>query len=142
MVKLRRTISFCLLLAAIAGIFTGCAGKGSKTYQSLEDFQLAKIGIITGSAHDLTAQTVYPNATRVYFNNTADMILAVEQGRIHGYLEDAPFYIPLRWEGVDLKCIDEAVGQMQNGFVFPQGESTQLREQINEFIAESTSNGR
>ena len=109
MVKTKRILSLFLLITIITGIFIGCAGKGSKTYQSLEDFQQAKIGIITGSAHDLTAQTVYPNATRVYFNNTADMILAVEQGRIHGYLEDAPFFVPLIWEGVALKRIDESI---------------------------------
>ena len=69
------------------------------------------------------------------------MILAVEQGKIDCYLEDAQFLAPLIWEGVSLKQIDESVGQMSNGFVFPKGESTHLREQINEFLGAAKSDG-
>ena len=109
--------------------------------QSLKDFATAKIGILTGSSHEETAKDIFPDATRVYFNNMADMILAVEQGKIDGYLEDAPFVAPLIWEGISLKLLDETVSQVKNGFVFPQGEGVQLREQINEFIDTAKSDG-
>ena len=141
MVKMKKILSLFLLITIIAGIFTGCAVKDSKNFQSVKDFAQAKVGIITGSSHDGTVKHYLPDAQRVYFNNMADMILAVEQGKIDGYLEDAPFFAPLIWEGIALKRIDGSVGQMSNGFVFPQGESTQLRQQINEFISEAKSNG-
>ena len=127
MLKTKRILLFLLLLMIIAGTMTGCNVKKTKSFQCVEDFEQARIGI-------LTAKELFPKASRVYFNNMSDMILAVEQGKIDGYLEDAPFVAPLNWEGIALKCVDGSVGQVSNGFIFPQGESTQLREQINEFI--------
>ena len=141
MLKTKRILLFLLLLMIIAGTMTGCNVKKTKSFQCVEDFEQARIGILTGSSHDNTAKEFFPKASRVYFNNMSDMILAVEQGKIDGYLEDAPFVAPLNWEGIALKCVDGSVGQVSNGFLFPQGESTQLREQINEFIGEAKSDG-
>ena len=138
---MRKYISFFVLLAVVMGIMCGCSSDTGKAFQKMEDFEQAKIGVLTGSSHDHTVKEFFPNATRVYFGSISDMILAVEQGKIDCYLEDAPFLAPLIWEGVDLKCIDESVGQMSNGFVFPQGKSTQLREQINEFLEEVKADG-
>ena len=108
---------------------------------SFNDFATAKIGIITGSAHEQTAKDIFPNAKYVYFSTMADAILAVEQGKIDCYIEDAQFVVPLVWEGVNLKCIDGALAQMSNGFIFPQGGSAYLREQINEFLGEAKADG-
>ena len=141
MVKNKKILSVFLLLVIAVGILAGCNVEKKKSFQSLEDFKQAKIGVLTGSSHDKTIKEVFPNATRVYFNNMSDMILAVEQGKIDCYLEDAQFLAPLIWEGVNLKRIDETVGQMSNGFVFPKGESTLLREQINGFLGEAKSDG-
>lgn len=107
----------------------------------MEDFTQAKIGILTGSSHDKTAKELFHNATRVYFNNMSDMILAAEQGKIDCYIEDEPFVTALVWEGMNLKRLDEVVSQVKNGFVFSQGENVQLREQVNEFLSEAKSDG-
>ena len=49
---------------------------------------------------------------------------------------------PLLWEGVGVKSVDEAVAQVENGFVFPQSEeSHELRRQINAFLAEVKDKG-
>ena len=142
MMKIRRILCAFLLLAVIAGIFSGCNMESSQSFQCKEDFEQATIGIVTGSSHDGTAKKLFPNAERVYFNSMADMILAVEQGKIDGYLEDFPFVIPLIWEGRYLEVIEDSMGQVKNGFVFPQAEeSRQLREQINSFLAQAKADG-
>ena len=137
---LKRFALVLLILVQCVSLI-GCNVEKTKNFQGMEDFDQAKIGVLTGSSHDKTAQEIFPNAERVYFNNMSDMILAVEQGKIDCYLEDAQFLAPLIWEGVSLKQIDESVGQMSNGFVFPKGESTHLREQINEFLGAAKSDG-
>ena len=114
---------------------------GKADEKTLTDFAHAKIGIITGSSHDGTAKSYFPNAERVYFNSLADMIIAVEQKKIDCYLEDAPFLTALIWEGVNLKRMEEAVSRVENGFVFPEGEGTYLREQINVFLSEAKADG-
>ena len=142
MVKIRKLFSMFLLIALVAGTLMGCGTKETKIFQSAEDFKDAKIGIITGSAHENTVKEVFPKAERVYYNNMADMILAVEQEKIDCYLEDAPYVVPLIWEGRSLKALDEIPGQMSNGFIFPQDEeSTALREEINAFLAEAKADG-
>ena len=35
--------------------------------------------------YDKTVKENFPNATRVYYSNMSDMILAVEHGKIDGY---------------------------------------------------------
>ena len=142
----KRILSIFLLLAMVAGIFTGCTVKDTSTetdaFKTLSDFKTAKIGIMTGSSHDTTAKELFPDAERVYFNTVADMVLAVEQGKINGYIEDAPFLCSVLWEGANVKRLDEGIKSVDNGFAFPQSEESRaLREQVNEFIAASKADG-
>ena len=139
--KMRKILAVLLMVLLVVVPLIGCNDENMKSFQSMEYFEQAKIGLLTGSSHDKTAKELFPNAERVYFNNMSDMILAVEQGKIDCFLEDAQFLAPLIWEGVNLKQIDESVGKMSNGFVFPKGESTHLREQINEFLGAAKSDG-
>ena len=141
--KAKRIFLILIMIAVIASIFTGCAAKNTSAgaVKTLADCKNASIGIITGSSHDGTVKHYFPNAKRVYFNSLADMIIAVEQGKIDCYIEDAPFVTALIWEGVNLKCLDDAVTHVENGFVFPEGESTHLREQINSFLSEAKTDG-
>ncbi|MBO5653620.1 MAG: transporter substrate-binding domain-containing protein, partial [Clostridia bacterium] len=83
----------------------------------------------------------FPDAQRVYFNSLADMIIALEQGKIDCYIEDGPFVTALVWEDVDLEPLDEAVRGVENGFVFPQGKNEDLRNQVNEFLAGAKADG-
>ena len=141
MTKMKKILSILLLTVMIAIALAGCSAERNQSFQTIEDFKKAKIGIITGTAHDQTVKEKFPDATRVYFNNMADMVLAVEQGKIDCYVEDAPFLAPLIWERVDLKAIDESLAQMRNGFVFPQGKSVKLREEINTFLTRAKTDG-
>ena len=141
--KAKRIFPILILITIIASIFTGCAAKNTSAgaVKTLADCKNASIGIITGSSHDGTVKHYFPNAKRVYFNSLADMIIAVEQGKIDCYIEDAPFVTALIWEGGNLKCLDEAVTHVENGFVFPEGKSTRLREEINSFLSEAKADG-
>ena len=79
---MKKILSIFLLTVMILAALTGCSDDKTQSFQSMEDFDQAKIGVLTGSSHDKTAQEIFPNAERVYFNNMSDMILAVEQGKI------------------------------------------------------------
>ena len=142
MVNLRKILAVFLLLTLVAGLFSGCKAEESKSFQTLEDFKQAKIGVITGSSHDKTVKEILPDAERIYFSSMADMIIAVEQEKIDGYIEDAPFVAPLMWEGMPLRTLEEPVSKTNSGFVFPQSENSKaLREEINEFLTEVKADG-
>ena len=140
--KGKRIFTLFFLLVFTLGILSGCTAGQKKTMETIADFEDSKIGVLTGSAHEDTVKEHFPNAERVYFNSTADMILAVEQEKIDGYIEDYPYVIPLIWEGMGLKCLSESVSEMSNGFIFPQDESSRpLREEINAFLALAKADG-
>ena len=122
---------------------TGTSDDSNQPKKTLEDFANAKIGISTGSSHDATVKELFPNAERVYFDVLADMVLAVSQGKIDCYVEDAPYLPPLYWEGVtNVAPVEEPIKQVKNGFVFPQSkDSVALREQVNAFISTCQADG-
>ena len=142
--KAKRFFSVLIMITIIATLFTGCVANDttSGASKTLADFKTAKIGIMAGSSHDGTAKEIFPDAERVYFNTVADMVLATEQGKINGYIEDAPFLASVLWEGANIKRLEEPIKQVNNGFAFPQSEeSRELRQQINSFIAASKADG-
>ena len=128
-----------MLITIIVGILTGCAAKDSKNYQSLEDFAQARIGIMTGSSQELIVKEKFPEAERVYFSSPVDMVIAVEQGKIDGYMFGSPFLAATIWENAKVKRLDEAVDLGEIAFAFPQDSASDaLREQLNEVLATLT----
>ena len=98
MKKIRKSFSLLLILLMLVASLTGCGAAESSEFSEVKDFEKARIGIMTGSSHDGTARELFPDAERVYFSTVADMVLAVEQGKIDGYIEDAPFLPAVLWE--------------------------------------------
>ena len=140
--KLKRALVLLISAVLFVSLFAGCSTKESKSFETSADLAHAKIGIATGSAHDGTAKKLFPDAERVYFNTMADMILAVEQGKIDCYLEDEQFLVAAVWEGSNVKRLPESLGQMNNGFVFPQSEESRpLREELNAFLQQAKEDG-
>ena len=139
---MKRILSLFLLITIIVGILTGCAAKDSKNYQSLEDFAQARIGIMTGSSQELIVKEKFPEAERVYFSSPVDMVIAVEQGKIDGYMFGSPFLAATIWENAKVKRLDEAVDHGEIAFAFPQDSASDaLREQLNDFIKQAKEDG-
>ena len=139
---MKRILSLFLLITIIVGILTGCAAKDSKNYQSLEDFAQARIGIMTGSSQELIVKEKFPEAERVYFSSPVDMVIAVEQGKIDGYMFGSPFLVATTWENAKVKRLDEAVDHGEIAFAFPQDSASDaLREQLNDFIKQAKEDG-
>lgn len=56
MIKMKKILSIFLLTVMILAALTGCSDDKTQSFQSMEDFDQAKIGVLTGSSHDKTAQ--------------------------------------------------------------------------------------
>ena len=142
MVKMKKILSLFLLIAMMAGIFTGCATNDNNSFQSMEDFRKAKIGVLTGSSQELIVKEKFPKAKRVYFSSPVDMVIAVEQGKIDGYMFGSPFLVATTWENAKVKRLDEAVDHGEIAFAFPQDPASDaLREQLNDFIKQAKEDG-
>ena len=64
---------------------------------TLKDIENATIGIVTGTNYDLIAQKKFPNATRKYFASTADVLLAMKQGKVDVLFADKDVYASMKW---------------------------------------------
>ena len=124
-------------VAVIRGENADVSGK-----KTLDDFEHATIGIMTGTVFDTFAKEHFPNAERAYYNLLPDMIVAVEQGKIDGYLSETTYVTAAIWEGAQIQPVGEAIDHTQSGFIFQKSEkSAQLREQMNSFIRTAREDG-
>ena len=145
MLKTRRFLAIFLLIAIIAGMLTGCNVEGDedKSFHTMEDFEHAKIGVLTGSSFDLLANEYFPEAEKLYHMNMPDLILNLEQKKIDGVLMDKGFYTPLGWEKDSLSFIEMDMPATEYAVAFPKnGNSDPLKAQMNAFICSQTENGR
>lgn len=138
----KKFLSIILFFVILMSLFTGCNTGTDKVYQNLEDFEKAKIGVLTGSSQALIAKERFPDAKLVYFSTPADMVLAVEQGKIDCYMYSTPFLPATIWENAKVKRIGEAISQGEIAFAFPKnGSSDALRRQLNEFLQQAKKDG-
>lgn len=141
-VKIRRILSIFLLLLLAAVMLVGCKKQEKKIFRSMEDFEQAKIGIMTGSTFDVLVNEYFPDAKKYYCNNIADWALNLKQGKVDGTLMDMAFYTPFRWEGSDVGYIKMDMPDTKYGIAFPDtAESAALKAQVDEFILSRTESG-
>ena len=105
------------------------------------DFQTANVGVTTGTYSATIIRDIFPDATIKEFSSIADMVLALTQGKIDIIVTDSSFYTCLKWEGRNVGRLDEPYTQSNFGIAFQKGANTQLREQMNAFIAKIKANG-
>ena len=70
-----------------AGVAVGTTGAAPLT--SLQELAKGRIGVLVGSAHEVYVRTTYPNAERLQYESSADITLALKQGKVEAALYDA-----------------------------------------------------
>ena len=150
---MKKSISMFLLLSMIAGMLLGCSSGESKQFQTQENFDQAKtqltladfdtatIGILSGSSFDPLTKERFPNAERQYYSLVPDMILAVEQGKIDGYLSETTYLTAAIWEGAEIEAVGEVIDRTNAGYIFRKNENTVVREQLDTFIRNAKETG-
>jgi hypothetical protein len=68
-----------MILAALTGCSVVKGDSENKAYDTLSDLENATLGIITGTNYDNVAKEKFPNAERMYFSTSADVLLACVQ---------------------------------------------------------------
>ena len=141
MIKMKKILSIFLLTVMILAALTGCSDDKTQSFQRMEDFESAVIGVMNGSSFDLLASEYYPTAEKRYLN-MPDLILNLQQEKINGILMDMGFYTPIIWEGKSLSYIEMDMPATEYAVAFPKAaESEALMAQFNEFIRSETENG-
>ena len=141
----------CLLLAVflIACCFAGCGkqpagqtGAHPAEMTTLSDLSNKKIGIVTGTMTALLVPKLVPDAHYIEFNSTADVIIALESGKIDAFPTDESIYLAMLWEGNSVDRVAEALACSDYGILFGKGKNLPLQQQVNAYIAKIREDGR
>ena len=121
-----------------------CAVHGIDTVSDtvLDEYAGCKIGVLTGSIFDQMAKEYIKDPDIQYFNNNADVSVALEKGKIDAYVTDKPIWRIMSQKYPDHECICELTND-SCGFIFSKNndKATALCNQLNEFLAEYKENG-
>ncbi len=134
--KTKRIISLILAAVLTAGLLCACAQKDKG------DFSGKKIGVLTGSVFDEVAKKYIEEPEIYYFNSNADIAMALDKGKIDGYVNDEPVWRLLSAEYPDQICKSK-FSQEEYGFIFRKDDerSAFICEQLSEYLKKIKTDG-
>ncbi len=127
----------CLFLA-------GCAEKGGNNEAITDIRQLdgQAIGVMTGSSFDVHTDNLIEDADKQYYDRLPDLALAVEQGKIAGFLMDEPIARVLCLENQAVTYLPDVLVEENYAAAFSKTErGAALRDEYNEFLAQIKADG-
>lgn len=141
--KIKNILCLVLTLFMLSlSLLTGCNKSGNDgAKQNIEDYQKSRVGVMTGSYQATIVDRVFPDASVLEFNSTSDMLFAMAEKKIDISVVDASLYTCALWEGTDISRLDEVAESSKYGIIFPKGDQTELRLQMNAFLAKIKENG-
>lgn len=137
-----RISSILLIIISVTCLFTGCKTETLKEYTSVDDFKHATIGSIAGALVEKVTYDEFPDAKVLRYSSLKDVVIALQTGKIDGFMLDDLFYKGISWEQEGLTIIDTDFGQLRYGFAFKKNDKgAALKKQVDEFILSLKNSG-
>ena len=132
----------CCLLLLVLWVGAACA-ENTAVISNLDELNGKRIGVATGTTFDGIVRNALPEAKIVYINTAADLIAALETGKIDGFAVDEPAARQFCRENTRLAVLDEYMDTFEFGFVLPKtAEGEALLEELDAWITSMKENGR
>ncbi len=111
-------------------------------YRSLDELDGKKIGVQTGTNFDDMVLHRLPNANVLYFNTKADLVNALQTGKLEGFAIDEPVVQFEMRQNSDLTYIPDYLDTYDFAYVFPDNEmGDKLNKEFNEFLEQAKTDG-
>jgi polar amino acid transport system substrate-binding protein len=124
----------------VALVLGGCAEDPQSDITSLDDIATARIAVIEGSIYDQLTEQLYPDAPKLYYKTSSDIIAALRSGKVDCLLANKVAADEIIRETGDLRHLDEYLGYEDLApLISPYKEG--LCEEINEVLAEMKEDG-
>jgi len=108
----------------------------------LARFENAKLGVVTGSLYGGYSREQFPNASISEFNTFADVLGALNLGKIDGAMLDKPNFNSVKRTNPGLSCVTVPAYSVEIGFGFQKNDGGYaLQAQMNEFIEKLRAEG-
>ncbi len=109
----------------------------------LSRFENASLGVVTGSLYGGYSREQFPNAVISEFNTFADVLGALNLGKIDGAMLDKPNFNSVKRTNPELSCMTVPAYSVEIGFGFQKNEDGYaLQAQMNEFLAKLRAEGK
>ena len=136
---------FVVISSIVFSLLAACAQSQTSTSQAgqgttMEEVAKGKIGVLLGTVYDTYLKKNYPTTQVLQYKNYPDLILAVQSGKVDSGFINCQVFKELQKENPFLIILVTDVFKNPVGVGFNK-ENGALREQFNQFLAESKSNG-
>ena len=134
------TILICMLLGA--GMLLGSCANNSETITDIRQLDGKAIGVMEGSSFDKHTDDLIKNADKKSYKLVPDLALAVEQGKIAGFLMDEPIARLLCMENKAVTYLPDILVEESYAAAFAKTAGNDvLRGEYNEFLAQIKADG-
>ncbi len=135
------SVILIFLLLASCLLFGSCA-KDDEAITDIRQLDGQAIGIMTGSSFDVHTDNLIKNANKQYYDRVPDLALAVEQGKIAGFLMDEPIARMLCAENSAVTYLPEVLVEESYAAAFPKTPAgNELKNEYNAFLAQLKKDG-
>ena len=110
---------------------------------SLDQFNGATLGVVTGSLYGGYSREQFPNASIKEFNTFADVLVALKGGKVDGIMLDKPNFNSVARTDKSLTSITVPAYSVEIGFGFQKNDAgNALQAQMNAFLAKRKAEGK
>ena len=129
-------------LAAAVKVSAGTADKASAgtKLKTADDIKDKRIGVLLGSAYDGYSTRTYPNSKVLQYQNIADLLIALQTGKVDVLFHDQSSVPDLLKSNPDFGILAKDIFFVPIGAGF-NSDNDALREQFNVFLKQIKSNG-
>lgn len=143
--KNRLLLKIPIMVLLLSLLLCGCSGKDAKKqdagivreYNTVEELEGKRIGAISGSVQEALVLKNVKNPQVTYYANSAEEVLALQNGKIDAFAMDGDTYLSFQTQGItDLVRMEKYLDETPVLFGFTRvGNGEIVRNQFNEYIA-------
>ncbi len=101
-----------------------------------------RIGVETGTTFDAMTDKFFKDPQKSYYNTFTDMVEAIRQGKLDGFLMDEPTAAVLCARAGGVRYLPEMLTEENYAFAFPKtDDAAALRDELNEYMAQLRADG-
>ena len=137
-----RLLCVIWLLSILCMLLSGCNTAEAESITSIRQLDGKAIGVMTGSTFDVHTDNLIQDANKQYYDRVPDLALAVEQGKIAGFLIDEPIARVLCQENQAVTYLPDVLVEESYAAAFSKTErGAALRDEYNEYLAQIQADG-
>ena len=139
--KMRKLLNILIIITMSLVLFS-CSGTNKQAITSIDDLKDKRIGIKQGTIYDGISKRLFPNAQFYYFNNDADLTVALKGNKIDGFAGDDAIITEIVNHNPEITKIAEQISTIDVCLVFAKNEKgEELANKMNVLIEELKDSG-